>query len=168
MFLIAAALALGSSSVDERPRSGEPLHYLVGTWRVVSVDPEGGGDLQVCYSVQPFVSDKWISGVATSKTPNFGAKDVWGYDGASGELIRTIFDMSGTYAVVRSSGWKGDTLVLEGEAHSAGGKLRVRETIRRLGENEFTATWEALRDGKWSTYAVESAKRELVRECSTS
>ena len=167
MFLIAAALAL-ASGVDERGQSGEALRYLVGTWRIVSVDPIGGNDLRVCYLVQPFVGTKWISGVATSPTAGFASKDVWGYDGASGELIRTIFDASGTYAIVRSPGWKGDTLVLDGDAKSAAGTLRVRETIRRLSENEFKATWEALRGGKWNAYAIETATRVPNGKCSTS
>lgn len=168
MFLIAAAIALATSGVDEPGGSGEPLRYLVGTWRVVSVDPAGGDDLHVCYSVQPFVGETWISGVATSVMPGFASKDVWGFDGASGELIRTIFDTSGTYAVVRSPGWKGDTLVLDGDARSAAGTIRVRETIRRLSENEFKATWEALRGGKWSSYAIETATRVLSGKCGTS
>lgn len=166
--LMAAALALATSGVGEPQQSGELLRYLVGTWHVVSVDPGGGDELRVCYSVQPFVGDQWISGVATSMTPGFGSKDVWGYDRASGELVRTIFDASGTYAIVRSPGWKGDTLVLDGDAKSAGGTMRVRETIRRLSENEFKATWEALRGGKWSAYAVETATRLLSGKCISS
>ena len=165
MLLIWAALALATFGVDDRGQSDEPLDYLVGTWRVVSVDPAGGPDLRVCYSVQPFVGKKWISGVAVSATPDFGSKDVWGYDGASGELMRTVFDASGTYAVVRSSGWQSDTLVLEGDARSAGGKMRVRETIHRLSENAFKATWEALREGKWSAYAIETATRVPNGKC---
>ncbi len=166
MLLIAAALALASIGADDPSRSAESLRYLIGTWRVVSTDPAGGGELRVCYSVQPFVGDEWISGVATSKTPGFGAKDVWGVDRASGELFRTIFDASGTYAIVRSPGWKGHTLVLDGDARSGGGTMRVRETIRRLNEREFSATWEALRGGKWSAYATETATRVPDGKCS--
>jgi hypothetical protein len=168
MILIAAALALANSGVDEPQQAAETLRYLVGTWHVVSVDPGGGDELRVCYSVQPFVGKKWISGVATSTRPGFASKDVWGYDRASGELVRTIFDASGTYAIVRSPGWKGDTLVLDGNAKSAAGTMRVRETIRRLSENEFKATWEALRGGKWSAYAIETATRVLSGKCITS
>lgn len=168
MLLIATALALAGSGVDYPGRSDEPLRYFVGTWRVVSVDPAGGDDLRVCYSVQPFVGEKWLSGVATSTTPDFGSRDVWGHDRASNELIRTIFDASGTYAVVRSAGWKGDTLVLDGNARSAGGTMRVRETIRRLSDNEFKATWEALRGGKWSAYAIETATRAINAKCNSS
>jgi hypothetical protein len=140
---------------------------LIGTWSVVSVDPAGGDDLRVCYSVQPFVG-AWIAGVATSKTSDFGSKDVWGIDRASGDLFRTIFDASGTYAVVRSPGWKGDTLVLDGTARSDGGTIRVRETIHQVSKNEFRATWEALRGGKWSAYAIETATRVPDGNCSPS
>jgi hypothetical protein len=164
MLLISTAIALASGTIDRPGR--QFLRYLVGSWRVVSVDPGGGDDLRVCYSVRPFVGDKWLSGVATSRTPGFGSKDVWGYDGASGELMRTVFDSSGTYAVVRSHGWKGQVLVLRGEAKSAGGTMQVRETIRRLSGNEFTATWEALRGGKWKPYAIERATRALDGKCS--
>jgi hypothetical protein len=168
MLLFVAALALASTGAHKSSQSVEPFHYLVGTWRVVSVDPVGGDDLRVCYSIQPFVGEKWVSGVATSKTPGFGSKDVWGLDGASGELFRTIFDASGTYAVVRSPGWKGDTLILNGDARSGAGMMRVRETIRRLSQNEFRATWEALRGGKWSVYAIETATRAPDGKCSPS
>ena len=168
MLPIAAALALVSSDLGKPSHSDEPLRYFIGTWRVVSIDPAGGDDLHVCYSIQPFVGDKWVSGVAIATTPGFASKDVWGRDGASGELIRTIFDASGTYAVVRSPGWKGDTLVLDGEAKSAGGAIRVRETIRRVAANEFQATWEALRGGRWTAYAIETATRVLHGNCSGS
>jgi hypothetical protein len=166
MLLTVAALALAiGPQAAEQPKG---LAFLIGTWNVVSVDPGGGEDLHVCYVVQPFVGDKWLSGSATSATPGIASKDVWGYDSASGELFRTIFDMSGTYAVVRSPGWRGDTLVLEGDARSTHGSLRVRESIQRLSADRFKATWQALRAGKWSTYAIETATRARDGECSAS
>jgi hypothetical protein len=168
MLMIVAALALAGADAEKPSQSVELFRYLVGTWRVVSVDPAGGEDLRVCYSIQPFVGEKWISGVATSKTPGFGSKDIWGVDGPSGDLFRTIFDASGTYAVVRSPAWKGDTMILNGTARSGRGTMRVREKIRRLSENEFRATWEALRGGKWSVYAIETATRAPDGKCSSS
>jgi hypothetical protein len=166
--LLVTALALVSADPGKHSQSLEPLRYLVGTWHVVSVDAGGGEDLHVCYSVQPFVGEKWISGVAKSKTPGFGSKDVWGFDSASGELFRTIFDASGTYAVVRSAGWKGGTMTLNGDARSSGGTMPVRETIVRLSDNQFRATWEAQRGGKWAVYAVETATRTPDGKCSPS
>src|SRR4029453_840207 len=100
MLMILAAIALGSNGADARDAPVGSLRYFIGTWDVVSVDPAGDGGLRVCYSVQPFMGKEWISGVARSAKADFGSKDVWGYDRASGELIRVIFDASGTYAIV--------------------------------------------------------------------
>jgi hypothetical protein len=60
-------------------------------------------------------------------------------------------------------GWRGETLVLEGDARSAGGVTRVRETIQRLGPDAFTARWEAYRNGAWSAYSDERATRRKQR-----
>jgi len=49
--------------------------------------------------------------------------------------------------------------MLEGEARSKGGTVRVRETISRLSPQRFEAVWEAYRNGAWSAYAVESVTR---------
>jgi hypothetical protein len=49
--------------------------------------------------------------------------------------------------------------VLEGEARSAGGVIRVRETITRRSPDRFEAVWEAQRDGEWAPYAVETVTR---------
>lgn len=68
-----------------------------------------------------------------------------------------MFDSSGTFGTVRSKGWEGERLELEGEATSA---LRVRETITRVGPDELHATWEALLDGTWTAYSVERLRRE--------
>jgi hypothetical protein len=60
---------------------------------------------------------------------------------------------------VRSRGWQGDTLVLEGVARQKPAPVHVRETIRRESDAAFTATWEAEVDGKWVTYSVEQLRR---------
>jgi hypothetical protein len=136
------------------------LDYIVGRWEVDATDPTTGQTEKIGYEVQRFVGSAWVSGTAKSTDPGFAAKDVWGRDPLTGEVIRIVFDSSGTYATVKSPGWKEDgTLVLEGDARSAKGIVRVRETIRRISADEFHATWEAQRDGHWRAYSVERAKR---------
>jgi len=53
----------------------------------------------------------------------------------------------------------GQKLVLEGEARSKGGGVRVRETISRISPQRFEAVWDAYRDGGWSTCAEETVTR---------
>jgi len=135
------------------------LSYFVGGWEILATDPADGTSARFTYEVRPLVGSAWISGRGRSNELGVESSDVWGRDAASGELMRIIFDGSGTYAIVRSSGWQGARLVLEGDARSSGGVVRVRETITRLGENSFTATWEAYRNGAWSPYSIERATR---------
>lgn len=151
---------------EQRPAAAAPaagsdanLSYFVGRWDISATDPGNGSTERFSYEVRPLVGSAWISGRGRSEELGSESSDVWGRDAASGELMRIIFDGSGTYAIVRSTGWQGERLVLEGDARSSGGVVRVRETITRLGENSFTATWEAYRNGAWSPYSVEQATR---------
>ena len=78
----------------------------------------------------------------------------------TGELVRTIFDSAGTTGTVRSQGWTGDVLVLEGDAATTSGVMRVRETITRTGPDEFAAVWQAKAGDTWSAYSVETLRRQ--------
>jgi hypothetical protein len=156
-FLTSAALAQGAAPVASAKAEG--VGYFVGRWDVASRDPSGGDVLQVAYTVEQTPGGWWAAGAGASSDGSLQSRDMWGRDPLSGELIRVIFDGSGTYATVRSPGWAGDRLVLEGEARSPNGVVRVRETITRLTAQRFEAVWEAYRDGKWVPYALETVTR---------
>lgn len=143
------------------PSSSSPdgYTYFTGQWRVTSRDAQGGNPVVVAYNVEPVLGGRWLAGSARSDDPTVASRDVWGRDPRSGEIVRTIFDVSGTWAVVRSPGWRGNMLILEGDATSSGGVLRVRETITRAGPNSFTAVWEARREQTWIPYALEQIER---------
>ena len=94
----------GSAAAPNPPM----LDYIVGRWEVDAIDPTTGQAEKIRYEVQRFVGNAWVSGSAKSADPSFAAKDVWGHDPLTGEVIRTVFDSSGTYAIVRSPGWKDD------------------------------------------------------------
>jgi hypothetical protein len=166
MFAFTLSILACSSAAPAAPRfAPHQLGYFIGHWRVVAVEPTSGDELSVCYAVQPLVGQSWFAGVGKSEKPGVDARDVWGQDPLSGEVFRTVFDSSGTYALVKSPGWSGEKLVLEGDARSKGGTIRVRESIRREGPDNFTAVWDAWRDGKWQTYSIETAVRTPAGEC---
>ena len=135
------------------------LDYFLGQWTVASRDPASGEVVQVAYTIEATPGGAWLAGVSASSDGSLSARDMWGRDPLTGEIIRVIFDGSGTFATVRSRGWARDKLVLEGEARSKGGTVRVRETISRLSPQRFEALWEAYRNGAWSAYAVETVTR---------
>ena len=162
----AAGLAAEQSATESQARAAptkdvDPpvIDDLVGRWQVEATDPATGRTEKIRYDVRPFVGQAWLSGTGRSEDPDFESKDVWGHDPITKEVIRVIFLGSGTYAMVRSPGWRNRTLVLEGDARSADGVMRVRETITWVGRDEFRATWEAQRDGTWHAYSIEKVTR---------
>ena len=158
---VPAAAAQAPGPAAAAPAAQDALAYFVGAWDIVATDPQGTS-ARFSYEVRPFVGTGWLSGHGRSDPPGEESRDVWGRDEASGELMRIIFDAGGTYAIVRSPGWQGQRLVLEGDARSAGGVVRVRETITRLTADSFLATWEAYRQGAWSAYSVERVTRRAA------
>jgi hypothetical protein len=155
----ATAAVQSPSAPSAAPVQQTGLEYLVGTWDIVATTPGTNESARFTYEVRPLLGSHWIAGHGRSEELNEESRDVWGRDLASGELMRIIFTGDGTYAVVKSTGWQGAKLVLEGDARSAGGVVRVRETIERLGDNEFLATWEAYRNGAWTPYSIERVTR---------
>lgn len=160
MQLVAMVVGLHLALAGAAAAQTQELNYFVGRWDVASKDPASGEILEVDYSIEIAPGGAWLAGASTSKDGSLSARDMWGRDPLTGELIRVIFDGSGTFATVRSPGWTGDELVLEGEARSKGGTVRVRETITRTSPQRFKAVWEAFRNGAWSTYAVEIVTRQ--------
>ena len=159
MGLAAMAVGFQLALAGATAAQADDLRYFVGRWDVASKDPASGEVLQVDYSIEAAPGGAWLAGSAISKDGTVSARDMWGRDPLTGEVIRVIFDGGGTFATVRSPGWAGDRLVLEGEARSTGGTVRVRETISRLSPQRFEAVWEAYRNGAWSAYAVETVTR---------
>ena len=150
MMALGLQLALAGAAAAQT----DDLRFFVGRWDVASKDTASGEVLKVDYSVETAPGGAWLAGASASKAGAISARDMWGRDPLTREVIRVIFDGSGTFAPVRSPGWTGDKLVLEGEARSKGGTVRVRETISRLSPQRFEALWEAQRNGVWSAYAV--------------
>lgn len=164
--LAAAALAVAAPAAAQESAvppaaqvTAEGLGYFVGAWTGTGKDPGTGESFNLVYRVEPALGGSWIAGYGESPEIDLKARDMWGRDPRTGEIMRVIFDGSGSYATIRSPGSTGDTLVLEGESQLKRGPVRVRETIRRLGPGEFEAVWELLQDGKWTTYSVERMKR---------
>lgn len=156
---IALALGIQMALAQAAGAQTQDLNFLVGHWHVASKDPASGEVLRVEYTIEKAPGGAWLMGASTSNDRSINARDMWGRDPLTGEVMRVIFDGSGTFAIVRSHGWTGDKLVLEGEARSKGGTVRVRETISHVSPDGFDAVWEADRHGLWSAYAVESATR---------
>ena len=161
--LVAVLRACGSR---QPPRVAVPqgqiteLDYFVGHWIAEAKDPSTGKTFTLDYRIEPALRGQWYVGTGSAAALGLEIHDLWGKDAVTGEIVRTIFDSAKTFGTVRSKGWQGDTLVLEGDAVSAQGRVTVRETIQRKGPDEFHAVWEAKTGDTWSAYSVETLRRQ--------
>jgi hypothetical protein len=155
----ASASSVPPASATSADECGQGLNFLIGVWDIAAREPGAEKADRFDYEVRPLVGTIWISGRAQSVEIGAESSDVWGRDASTGDIIRVIFDKSGTHALVRSAGWRDGRLILEGDALSSNGSIRVRETISCINRNEFNARWEALRNGVWSPYSDEHAVR---------
>jgi hypothetical protein len=137
----------------------DDLRYLVGCWEAQVENPASVQKLRLKYTVEPTLDGRWLTGFGTSPDVPVSIRDMWGRNAITGEIVRGMFDSQGTYGIVRSPGWAGDTLILEGDANASVGVVRVRETISRVGPDEFRAVWEALQRGTWTAYSIERLVR---------
>lgn len=138
----------------------EAIRYFAGTWRAEAENPSTGQSFTLRYEVEPVLAGAWLSGTGTEPELGIEVRDMWGRDAAGGELVRVIFQGDGTHGTVRSAGWRGDTLVFEGQVETADGVQEIRETITRLGPDAFDAVWEARIEGSWTVYSDEHLVRQ--------
>ena len=141
----------------------EPLRYFVGTWSATMTNPQTKKVSHLAYRISPTLDGMWLQG--NGESPELAVKihDLWGKDSYVGDYVRVLFDSRGTSGVVRSKGWDGNTLTFVGEAHGDADAVQVRETITRVGPDEFHAVWEAKAGETWTAYSVERLVRVVSR-----
>ena len=166
--LLFVALACACSSAPAPPRATPgsvtgtipELDYFVGRWMAEAKNPLNGQTFTLDYRVEPAIKGRWYVGTGYADALGMEIHDLWGKDPVSGEIVRSIFDSTGTHGTVTSKGWSGDTLVLEGDAKTGQGVVHVRETIERKGADEFHAVWEMKTGETWQAYSVETLRRQ--------
>jgi hypothetical protein len=158
--------ALGPPPPPAAPRPPPPalkveaLAFFVGTWHAAAEEPTSGRKFAMRYRLEPVLGGAWLEGTGDAPEIDLHVRDYWGRDPVSGELVRLVVQSDRTWGLVRGGGWDGDVLRFEGTARSPLGETAVRETINRLGPDEFRAVWEANLDGEWKAYSVERLVRD--------
>lgn len=147
-----AAAALPAKSVPA------PLQPLLGTWDVDASNPDGSR-LRFSYEVSTTLGGAWASGRAVVPALQIEARDFWRLDPAASQIVRVYLDSQGSYGVLRSPGWQGDTLQLQGQLTDKGVPTPVRETLRRAGPAELRARWELQQGGRWQLLRDEVLRR---------
>lgn len=150
----AVVAAVGAAGVAEAGPEPAALSYFEGAWQVDA--NMGGQTVPFTYRVTA-IAPTWLVGTGHVPALNLDVRDIWllTTDG----IARIIVQSDGAWGLVRSRGWLGDTLVLEGRVMASGTSQPIRETITRTGPTSFDAVWEAKSGGTWTAYSTEKLRR---------
>lgn len=146
------------------------LDYFVGTWNCQGKSlpsPFGpAGDLKGSVQVTKDLNGFWQSGTVKASMPGaapsmpFEGRFHVTYDpGAKGFVMLWVDNMGG-WSQSRANGWKGDTLVYDGESHMGPQTFKSRDTFVRSGAGSMKHTWEASVNGKWMTLGEETCQKK--------
>lgn len=99
-----------------------------------------------------------IKGTATGMPP-FEGRFHTTYDPGKKQFVMLWVDNMGGYAQTTSSGWKGDTMVYEGQGNMAGQTISSRDTFTKSAAG-MKHTWEIQVNGKWTPAGEETCQKK--------
>jgi hypothetical protein len=143
------------------------LAHFEGTWSCsgkMNDSPMGpGGAMTSTAEIRRDLGGFWQSGTikgSMPKQPPFEGRFHTTYDPAGKRYLMLWVDNMGGWSQTTSPGWKGDTLVYEGESHMGPLSMKSRDTFTRSGAAAMKHVWEAELQGKWMTLGEESCKKK--------
>lgn len=154
LFTVAASLFL-LPSFETRANSLKDFEYFKGRW---TVKIRGNEKASFNWTLKEDLDNSWFAGAVESAGKKVSA-DFWRVKGE--KLERFAFTTNGLFVRVETAGWKSDKLIFEGFADDASGESKVRETITKENNNQFSALWEMQQpDGKWRVFSDEICTRQ--------
>src|SRR5688572_5328685 len=106
LLTLAIGCTAASAAWAQAPATSPGVEYLAGDWRVSAVDPATGETIAADYRVERAPGSAWLFGQGLSADKTINARDVWGRDPLTQEIIRVVYDASGATATIRSPGWE--------------------------------------------------------------
>jgi hypothetical protein len=170
--MVAAAvlvLAVPPARAQETPKPSPEmakLDFFKGNWTCqgkVNESPMGpAGTMNSTARVQSDLGGFWQSGSVKgtmAKMPPFEGIFHVTFDPDAKQFVMLWVDNMGGWSRSTSSGWQGDKLVYEGDAHMPGQKpTKSRDTFTRSG-GTMRHAWEMQVNGKWMELGDETCKK---------
>lgn len=168
--VLAAAFAAVGSAQQGPPKPAPEMAqiaYFEGSWACsgkMFASPMGpAGDMKGSVEVRKDLDGHFQTGVVkgTSPTmPPFEGRFQATYDAGMKQFVMLWVDNMGGWSQTAASGWKGDSLVYEGDSHMAGQTMKSRDTFTKTGATAMKHLWEAEMNGKWMTLGEETCNKK--------
>jgi hypothetical protein len=163
-------LPLAAVAAQEMPKPAPEmaqLNFFEGNWTCegkANDSPLGpGGALKTTADIRDDLGGFWQSGVikgTMANMPPFEGRFHVTFDPGQKQYTMLWVDNMGGWSQSTSSGWKGDTLVYEGDSHMGPETIKSRDTFSRSGTTMLKHVWEANVQGKWMTLGEENCTKK--------
>jgi hypothetical protein len=169
-----AALTAMPVRAEEMPKPPSPspelakVAYFVGSWTCTGqaeASPFGPAHpTEATVHIRKDLGGFWQTGryeeKKTAQNPQpMIFEMVWGYDAASKAFFVDGYDAFGNRSHEKSSGWKDNVLVFEGDTMGDGPAIPSRDTFTKKSDAVLEHFAEMQMDGKWLRLDHETCKR---------
>jgi hypothetical protein len=168
--LVTASFAAVGSAQQGPPKPAPEMSeiaYFEGSWSCDGKSFESpmgpAGTMKSTAEIRKDLNGHFQTGMIKGSMPNmppFEGMFHATYDAGMKQYVMLWVDNTGGGAQSASSGWKGDTMVYEGDGHMGGKTMRSRDTFTKSGPTSMKHTWEMQMDGKWMPLGEETCKKK--------
>ncbi len=166
---LAAAFTAGASA-QEMPKPAPEMAQIAhfeGSWTCegkmfeTPMGPAGTmkSTVEMRRELNGFFQIGTIKGTSANMPP-FEGRVHMTYDPGLKQFVMLWVDNMGGWATNMSSGWKGDTIVYEGDGHMGGQTMKGRDTFVKSGANSMKHTWAMQIQGKWVNAGEETCTKK--------
>lgn len=161
--LIGAGMCAAGAMAQQNPPAAEalkPAAFLLGNWTAEGELP-GAGRFTLTRNYRNVLAGKFILASEAMQAGNaVVTREMWmGVDPARDALGAWALSSDGSVAVLSVAAGSGGALVLEGALKGGAEPGLYRSTLQRNGNDRFTQTIEAQKNGAWTGYATFSFVR---------
>lgn len=163
--------------MEGKPAAGPPTpspeftnatKYFYGTWKCEGTAPAGpmgpGGKSTSNLTFKSALGGfyMFVDGDNKTGTMAMSFHGINGYDMVGKKFMRADFDSMGGAGHMTSPGWVGDKLVFDGDMMMGPNKMKVRHTMTKKSDKEFTSSFEMIHpDGKSMPMGDEVCKKTM-------
>lgn len=84
----------------------------------------------------------------------------WGWDEDTKKFASGAIDNMGAYYIQYSPGWEGDKMTFDGEIHTGGPTMKVRDVFTKVSATKVDHEAEVEMDGKWAKLDAETCTKK--------
>lgn len=168
--LLTVAFAAVGSAQQGPPKPAPEMAqitYFEGTWACsgkMFESPMGpAGAMTSNVEVRKDLNGHFQTGTITGSSPNmppFEGRFNATYDAGMKQYVMLWVDNMGGWSQSASLGWKGDSMVYEGDSHMGGQTMKGRDTFTKSGAASMKHTWELQVNGKWMLVGDETCQKK--------